>query len=81
MGQTASLVRLDEDSEDEEVEPIKVLDEVASFDEMVVWGHEIIPGKDDTFVKGVEEWIGFAEAIHSTRPVEGDARSCETSKS
>jgi ribonuclease H2 subunit C len=37
---------------------------VSSFDDMVVWGHDRVPDSDDTFVKGIEEWISFAEAIH-----------------
>jgi ribonuclease H2 subunit C len=29
----------------------------------VVWAHETIPAADDPYVKGVEEWIKFAEAV------------------
>ena len=29
----------------------------------MVWGHEILPAADDTFVKGVEEWVRFAETV------------------
>ena len=39
------------------------LEEVASFDKLVLWGHESLVEGDDMFVKGVEEWIGFAEAV------------------
>ncbi|OJJ57875.1 hypothetical protein ASPSYDRAFT_90069 [Aspergillus sydowii CBS 593.65] len=49
-------------------EPVKVLEKQATFGEYIVWGHETIPAADDTFVKGVEEWVKFAEAIHT----EGD---------
>ncbi|KAK5078204.1 hypothetical protein LTR64_003389 [Lithohypha guttulata] len=51
----------DEDEDDEEPElpvPIKVIEQVSNFDKM------ILPPADDTMVKGVEEWIAFAEAIH-----------------
>lgn len=44
-------------------EPVKVLDAQSTFDEFVVWGHEIMPAADDPFVKGVEEWMKFAEAV------------------
>jgi ribonuclease H2 subunit C len=52
--------------EDEEVaEPVKVLDALATFDELTVWGHDQVPATHDPFVKGIEEWISFAEAIHA----------------
>ncbi|KAK5103538.1 hypothetical protein LTS08_002954 [Lithohypha guttulata] len=57
----------DEDEDDEEPElpvPIKVIEQVSNFDKMIVWGHDQLPPADDTMVKGVEEWIAFAEAIH-----------------
>ncbi|PYI02552.1 ribonuclease H2 subunit C [Aspergillus sclerotiicarbonarius CBS 121057] len=57
------------DVEVEEVipeEPVKVLEKQGTFDEFVVWGHEWVPAADDSFVKGVEEWIKLAEAMHTT---------------
>ncbi|KAJ6141627.1 ribonuclease H2 subunit C [Penicillium chermesinum] len=50
-------------------EPVKVLETQGTFENMVVWGHEIIPASDDTFVKGVEEWIRFAETVSGLRLV------------
>ncbi|KAJ5701780.1 hypothetical protein N7488_009328 [Penicillium malachiteum] len=47
-------------------EPVKVLEMQGTFDEMIVWGHEALPAADDTFVKGVEEWMRFAETMHGT---------------
>lgn len=44
-------------------EEAQALEEVASFDKIVLWGHESLVEGDDPFVKGVEEWIGFAEAV------------------
>ncbi|EXJ94434.1 hypothetical protein A1O1_02830 [Capronia coronata CBS 617.96] len=52
------------EEEDEPPEPVKILETLSSFDEVVVWGHDQTPGPEDLFVKGLEEWIGFAEAIH-----------------
>ncbi|KAA8649951.1 uncharacterized protein ATNIH1004_002630 [Aspergillus tanneri] len=55
-------------SANEEVEqddPVKVLEKQATFDEIVVWGHEAVPASDDTFVKGVEEWAKMAKVMHS----------------
>lgn len=48
---------------EEEEEVVKALDEVARFEVLVVWEHETVPEDDDVFVKGVEEWIKFAEAV------------------
>jgi ribonuclease H2 subunit C len=43
---------------------VKVIESTAQFNEIVVWGHDQTPDKDDAFVKGVEEWLAFANAIH-----------------
>ncbi|KAL5334523.1 ribonuclease H2 non-catalytic subunit-domain-containing protein [Aspergillus crustosus] len=51
--------------EGEQGEPVKVLEKQATFNDYVVWGHEAIPAADDSFVKGVEEWVKFAEAMHT----------------
>ncbi|OCT44849.1 ribonuclease H2 subunit C [Cladophialophora carrionii] len=52
------------DDEDEPPEPVRILEETSTFEDMVVWGHDIVPTNEDPFVKGIEEWISFAEAIH-----------------
>ncbi|KAK0311405.1 hypothetical protein LTR01_003401 [Friedmanniomyces endolithicus] len=52
------------DEEEDEVEEVKMMEQKAVFDEMVVWEHEVLPEDGDEYVKGVEEWIAFAEAIH-----------------
>ena len=41
----------------------EALEEVGSFDKIVLWGHESLVEGDDPFGRGVEEWIGFAEAV------------------
>lgn len=61
----------DSGNEDEEhvEEPIEVkpLEKKARFEELVVWGHEAVPGEkggeDDVYAKGVDEWIRFAEVV------------------
>lgn len=59
----------DEDAaeNDAQAEPVKILKEAANFDMITVWGHDRLPAVDDNFVKGIEEWIAFAEAIHTTQ--------------
>ena len=54
----------DDDDEPDLPEPVKVVEQVSTFDEMTIWGHDHTPSSDDSFAKGVEEWISFAEAIH-----------------
>ena len=58
----------EEEEEKEEEEAIQVLEEVAKFEEVVVWGHELVPDRDDVFVKGMAEWIRFAEAVSYSIP-------------
>jgi ribonuclease H2 subunit C len=53
----------DEVVEVEPEEPVKILEMNGTFEDLVVWGHEVLPAADDTFVKGVEEWLQFAEAV------------------
>jgi ribonuclease H2 subunit C len=53
----------DEVVEVEPEEPVKVLEMNGTFEDLIVWAHEALPAADDTFVKGVEEWLQFAEAV------------------
>ena len=46
-----------------DVVEVKTLEQVAGFDEMVIWGHEAVPEEDDVYVRGVEEWMAFAQAV------------------
>ncbi|CAF9913994.1 hypothetical protein IMSHALPRED_001499 [Imshaugia aleurites] len=54
-----------EEGAEEEEEEVTVLNEVGSFNEVVVWNHEGMADGDDAFVKGMSEWIGFAKAMHA----------------
>lgn len=53
----------DEEEDEEKPEPVKLLDVAATFDNLVVWGHDVTPAADDVYVKGIEEWIAFAQAV------------------
>ncbi|KAG4424679.1 hypothetical protein IFR04_002212 [Cadophora malorum] len=56
----------EDDLEEEEEPEVKVMEEQAGFEEIVVWGHEVLPdGMADPYVRGMEDWIQFAENIHS----------------
>lgn len=63
--QTKNIIQKKEavEEEDEREEEVKVLEEVAGFEEVVVWAHDGVVDGDDVFVKGMEEWIMFAEAV------------------
>lgn len=55
-----------------------ILEEVAQFDEFVVWGHECIGGEEgvgEEYVKGVQEWVGWAGVIHEYSNEERDAEA------
>ena len=63
----------DQDGEEDEPEPeVKIMEEVGTFNSVVVWGHDRMPGVNDggggdggdVYVRGMEEWIGVAEAVH-----------------
>ncbi|CRG90590.1 scavenger mRNA-decapping enzyme DcpS [Talaromyces islandicus] len=64
----------DQDTDAVAEEPVKTLEAQSTFDEFIVWDHETLAAADDTFVKGVEEWIKFAEVMHDTpeKPTEND---------
>lgn len=50
--------------EEEEEKEVRVLEEYAEFEEFVVWAHECeVEGMGDEYVRGMEEWIGFAETV------------------
>jgi len=55
----------DEDEDMDGAEPVETntLEQKAAFEEIVVWGHEVVPEEDDVYVKGVEEWMKIAEAV------------------
>lgn len=44
-------------------EPVKILETQGTFEHMMVWGHEHLPAADDVYIKGVEEWVRFAETV------------------
>ncbi|KAI5291636.1 hypothetical protein KEM54_002566 [Ascosphaera aggregata] len=51
--------------DEQEVEPT-IITADGTFSEIMVWGHENIPGDDDPYVRGIQEWIAFSEKIHDS---------------
>lgn len=62
MPQSAS--QSDDEDEDGAEEPVKILEQVSDIKEITVWGHDQLPASDDTYRKGIDEWLSFADAIH-----------------
>ena len=58
-----------EGAREEEQEDMTVLNELGSFDNLFLWNHESMINEDDAFIKGLSEWIGFAEAVSQAFPV------------
>lgn len=63
-----SRVEKEEEDEEEPVE-VKVMEQTGKFDEILVWGHEALPDGEDAYRKGIEEWMGFAQAVSSVTVV------------
>ena len=56
--------RLQDEEDETEIAPVRILEEKAAFDDIVVWTHEATHDDDnDTFVRGVGDWIAFAEQV------------------
>lgn len=54
----------DVDEEEEPEEETVLMQNTYGFDKITVWGHEAVPSDaEDSYVKGVEEWISFAQAV------------------
>ncbi|KAF1919565.1 ribonuclease H2, subunit C, partial [Ampelomyces quisqualis] len=56
---------LEEEGEGEGEGEGKVARQVGSFDGVVVWGHGgVVDCERDGYVRGLEEWVGWAEVMH-----------------
>jgi ribonuclease H2 subunit C len=55
----------DGEVEGEPILKIGIIEEKASFEEVVVWGHEsLLCDTEDLYVRGVEEWIMFSKQVY-----------------
>jgi ribonuclease H2 subunit C len=56
----------DEDDDEDDDEGEKVAWQTGEkFDKLTVWEHHTLPdGKQDHWIRGIEEWIGMAEVVH-----------------
>lgn len=52
------------EEEEEEEEDLKVMEQVASFGDIAVWGHELVPSDEENpYQKAVTEWATFAGKV------------------
>ena len=64
-GESAGGLKADGREDDVQLE---VMNEVSSFDKVMVWEHEVLPDAQEAFGRGVEEWLAFAKTVHNTDP-------------
>ncbi|EME78843.1 uncharacterized protein MYCFIDRAFT_168150, partial [Pseudocercospora fijiensis CIRAD86] len=52
------------DGAGEEGAEMREMEEIGKFEEIVVWGHEMVPDRrEDVYCRGLEEWVGLAESV------------------
>jgi ribonuclease H2 subunit C len=56
----------DEEAEEESMPvDVAIAEQVGEFEEVVIWGHGgEVDASQDMFIRGVTEWVGFAESMH-----------------
>lgn len=55
----------DADEDEEKAPEVRVLKQVAGFEKITAWGHEVkTEAREDAVLRGVEEWIQFAGKVH-----------------
>lgn len=67
LSQKADEDEKDEDDQEEEKEEaeIKIIEQVGTFDEVMVWGHGgQVDVSQDAYARGLGEWVGWAERMH-----------------
>ncbi|KAI9694149.1 MAG: hypothetical protein M1822_003420 [Bathelium mastoideum] len=73
------LDELEPDEEEDAPEDVKIADVSRTFDNFIVWEHDSLPDPaGDPHIKGIEEWIQFAEKMHGhplpTKPANEEYR-------
>ena len=68
-----------DDVVDELPEEVKIAEQIGSFDEVVVWGHGgTVDEGSDMFVRGLREWVGFAESMHCDEEDDSNSNGTKT---
>lgn len=64
----------DEDDDDMAIDQaapreLKIVEQLGTFDAITTWKHENVPlDSEDPYIKGIQEWITFANAVRLDRP-------------
>jgi ribonuclease H2 subunit C len=62
-GSAPEHMQVDGDDDEDAIETGET-EQVAEFERMVVWRHDVAADRtDDRYARGIEEWIGFATAV------------------
>lgn len=68
--------QLDDDAEGESGdmdEDVKIAEQVGEFENIVVWEHGgKVDEEKDAYVRGIREWVGWAESMHVDEDEDGD---------
>ncbi|KAI2472441.1 ribonuclease H1 small subunit [Annulohypoxylon bovei var. microspora] len=63
-GDMVEVIEIQDDSDDQL--ETGAMQGKATFDELMIWNHEsLADSSEDPYLRGMEEWISFAEQIHS----------------
>ena len=63
LGEAMGASQSEDGDDEEDDDAVRALEEAASFDQIIVWGHESVADDGHVFVKGMAEWTHFAEAV------------------
>jgi ribonuclease H2 subunit C len=69
----------DEEMGEDTPEEVKIAEQLGEFDSIIVWGHGgEVDAESDMYVRGVKEWVGFAESMHCDSEDEEEATQTKT---
>ncbi|KAF2240054.1 hypothetical protein EV356DRAFT_527895 [Viridothelium virens] len=71
---------LEQDEDDDLPDQAKIAEASRPFDKIVVWGHDSLPDPaTNPHIRGIEEWISFAEKMHR-HTKQGEAAGDKTNR-
>lgn len=72
----------DEDEADEmETEEVKIAEQIGTFESITVWEHGgKVDVERDAYVRGLQEWVGWAESMHCDEEEEEEEEKVDSGK-
>lgn len=71
----------DDDGEEQETVEVKIADQIGEFQDVVIWGHGgPVDEGQSMFIRGVREWVGFADAMHGDHDEEEEEQEEQSGK-